>query len=493
MFNCLTLEEFTRLAQRHRRVAVYARLPADQYTPVGVYQKLAAEGAPSFILESLGEHGKCSRYSFVGFKPTIFVETSEGGVSVHRDGEIKTEPGDPFDTLEELMASYRVAVSEALPPLAGGVIGYCTYDSIRFVEDIPDRHKGVEDDIPDMRDGFYEELVAFDNFTQSVYIIRIVKVSEDIESSYIEGIDAIAKIREQLRGVVPSVQQNVSNGVSDTDLEVDLDDDAYKALVEQAKEHIVAGDAFQIVLSRRFRRRVRASSLDVYRSLRMTNPSPYMFYLQYGDFAVAGASPERIVSVIEGEVETHPVAGTRPRKDGTEGLALEKELAADPKEKAEHMMLVDLARNDLGRLSTPGTVEVPELMTIQRLSKVIHLASRVTGQLAAEHSSVDALKYTFPAGTLSGAPKIRAMELIDTMETSRRGLYGGTVFYLDNRGNLDACIAIRMAVLKDGVATVRAGAGIVYDSVPQSEADETRHKASAVLHALELAEEGLPC
>jgi anthranilate synthase component 1 len=272
---------------------------------------------------------------------------------------------------------------------------------------------------------------------------------------------------------------------------VDLDDAAYERLVRQAKEYILAGDIFQVVLSRGFTMPCPASPFAVYRALRMVNPSPFMFYLQHNGYAVAGASPERLVRTQGRRVETMPIAGTRPRGEGAEDARLEAELLADPKERAEHMMLVDLARNDLGQVAEPGTVVVEELGAVQRLSKVMHLTSRVAATLRSDRDGLDALRVALPAGTLSGAPKIRAMEIIDELEHSRRGLYGGAVGYLDGSGHTDSCIAIRMAEIADGVARVRAGAGIVHDSDPAAEAAETRHKARGVIEAVRLAVEGL--
>jgi len=489
MFTCMDYAQFCALAQQAPRVAVYDCLPADQLTVVMAYQRLATEKGPSFILESSDERGDEGRYSFVGMDPQLLIEAFGRQVRVSRpDAEEKLET-DPLDLLQEMSLKRRVAAPSHLPPNVGGAIGYMAYDAVRLLERIPDRHRS-DDDLPDLRVGFFDALVAFDHREQKVYLIRLVDVGDDPETAYDQAVQELRKMRAQLlcARTASEIPESPACEVC-----VDINDDDFCRMVECAQEHIAAGDVFQVVLSRSFQVPCAATPLDVYRALRMTNPSPYLFFLRFDDFSVAGASPERLVSVRERVVETNPIAGTCRRSDEVPDAVLGDRFRSDPKEMAEHSMLVDLARNDLGRICEPGSVKICELAATQVLSRVVHLTSRVEGILAENCTALDALRAAFPAGTLSGAPKIRAMELIDQYEVSRRGLYGGAIFYLDNRGNLDSCIAIRMAVLRDGMATVRAGAGVVYDSDPLSEAQETRHKASAVLQALAVAEEGLPC
>ncbi len=386
------------------------------------------------------------------------------------------------------MARFRGVDDPDLPPFSGGAVGFACYDAIRLVEKIPAAGK---DDfhLPDLHFGIYESFLVFDHIKHKLSIVSNVLVDEfpTLEAAYQAAVAKIAALEAEL-GKVALLPEPLATEPALPVWESNFTETGFKAGVVKCKEYIKAGDAFQIVLSQRFTTKPAASALTIYRALRTINPSPYMYYLDYGDFEIVGASPETLVKVQNGVAETKPIAGTRPRgRDEAEDLALEKELLADAKECAEHVMLVDLGRNDLGRVSEFGTVRVKKFMNIERFSNVMHIVSEVESRIKPEIHPLRALMSCLPAGTLSGAPKIRAMEIIDSLEPHRRGLYGGSICYMDFRGNLDSCIAIRTMVLKDGIAYVQAGGGIVADSDPQAEYEETKHKAKALMRAVELA------
>ena len=493
MMHQLSFTEFQSLCRLGRSVPVFRRIPADLGTPVSVYHALREHAGESYLLESL-EGGAAGRYSFLGLNPSLRLAATGAVITLHQEGVTREERGDPFHVLRRLLQERRMVDVAGLPPLIGGAIGIISYDTVRRFEALPDQHP-VDAACADLTFCFYDTILAFDHHAQTCTISVRVPAGCATRADYelaVQRIDAILSQIAKASLPLPVAPRTVVAGAPDP-VQVDLSDAEFAARVQRAQEYIRAGDAFQIVLSRSFQRRVRASAFDIYRALRMTSPAPYMFLLENGTVSVAGASPEKLVSVQDGVMETHPIAGTRPVPAEGDLSRIADELRNDPKECAEHMMLVDLARNDLGRIAAPGSVQASELASIQRLARVMHLRSRVTATLPAGRDALDALRATLPAGTLSGAPKIRAMEIIDELESSRRGLFGGAVCYFDNRGNMDSCIAIRMAVLQDGVATVRAGAGVVLDSDPASEARETRHKAAGVLAALELAEGGALC
>jgi anthranilate synthase component 1 len=458
MFKHLTREEFTELSKQGKRIAVFQEMPSDLITPISAFQALTTPGDGAVLLESAVHDHDLGRYSFIGLSPIA--------------------EADSLETLQTQLEKYRCAHHPALPPLAGGAVGFVTYDAVRLFENIPDRHPDLSG-LPDLFFQFHEMLLIFNHQSHTLTIVAIS------EGTYDEASQKIEAVKERLRQAKTTRERPVFHAEP---VLCDIEDAEFCKMVEQARDHIIQGDAFQIVLSRRFQRRVHASPLDIYRALRLVSPAPFMFYIPYKDAVIVGASPERLVKVKEGMVETMPIAGTRPRGDD-ERLA--KELQEDEKENAEHMMLVDLGRNDIGRVAEVGSVRVKELKTVRKFSHVMHLVSVVEGRLKKDYPVLDVLKAIFPAGTLSGAPKVRAMQIIDSLETSRRGLYGGAICTIDNLGNLDSCIAIRFALIQDGVATVRTGAGIVFDSDPQKEADETRHKATSVLEAIRIAEEGV--
>jgi anthranilate synthase component I len=499
-----SFERFVALAEGHGVVPLARRVLADLHTPLGVYDRVRGDG-PSFLLES-AEHGeRWGRYSFVGFDPLLVVRSRRGEVTVE-DGPTAgglarrlTEGLVPdaglLDTLEHLLR--RLAAPPlAGVPLHGGAVGYLGYDVVREVERLPDT---VVDDLglADAVLSFPRHVVALDHLSQSMTLVTNVVVAgldaEELRAAHHSADAANLAVLERLaepgRRRAPVAPPQRGDVVELPEFTSTMPDDAYLTAVERIKEHIVAGDTFQTVLSQRFSVATDVDPFDLYRVLRVINPSPYLYLIDTGEAHIVGSSPEALVQVHDRRVETWPIAGTRRRgADADEDRLLAQELLADVKERAEHVMLVDLARNDLGRVCDPGTVEVSQLMEVERYSHVMHLVSAVTGRLRDDVGPVDVLRATFPAGTVSGAPKVRAMELIDELEPTRRGPYAGAVGYLDLAGNLDTCITIRTVVLHDGFAHVQAGAGIVADSVPGREEQETRDKASAVLAAIRAAE-----
>ncbi len=493
------LDDFLELGAEHGVVPLARRVMADLMTPLGVYDQVRGSG-PSFLLES-AEHGeRWGRYSFVGFDPFLVVRSRSGSVTIEGElpvGLSERIAGDAglLDTLEALL-EVLTAPPIAGVPLHGGAVGYLGFDVVREVERLPET---VTDDLglADAVLSFPRHVVALDHLEQAMTVVTNVVTAgldaQGLRTAYAEADAANAAVLATLsgpsRGHAPVAPPRRADASSLPEVRTNMPDGAYLEAVARIKEHIVAGDTFQTVLSQRFSVATDVDPFDLYRVLRVINPSPYLYLLDTGEAHIVGSSPEALVQVHDRVVETWPIAGTRRRGvDPTEDRALAEELLADAKERAEHVMLVDLARNDLGRVCAPGTVEVSQLMEVERYSHVMHLVSAVTGRLRDDVGPVDVLRATFPAGTVSGAPKVRAMELIDELEPTRRGPYAGAVGYLDLAGNLDTCITIRTVVLHDGVAHVQAGAGIVADSVPASEEQETRDKASAVLAAIRAAE-----
>ncbi len=498
MFEKLTFDEFVGLAETATRVSVFREIPGDCITPISAFIALGGETRGAVLLES-SMTGRLGRYSFLHMNPYFELKSVHGQTSIVEDGLIRACNGDPFETLKSLQRSDKVAFSHDLSRYNGGLTGFVGYDSVRFFEDIPDRH-GPDGDIPEIMFRRFRDCIVFDHQTRKVIVTSVAVVGDDVTAAfetsmarleYISGLilaeshDAVAdnKILSNVKAVD---EDGGLKGVQ----EDELSDAQFEDLVNQAKDFIHRGDVFQVVLSRSFRMKCSASPFEIYRALRLVSPAPYMFYIDAGDFVIAGASPEKQISLDGNKIEICPLAGTRLRGSRPDS-EVEADLLGDPKERAEHMMLVDLARNDLGIVSEAGSVRVEELMQVHKFSHVLHLSSSVTGTLVNGKDAFDILRSSFPAGTLSGAPKIRAMEIIDQLEPSRRGLYGGAVCSIDSDGNLNSCIAIRMAVMRDGIATVRAGAGIVADSDPAEEAAETRHKAKSVMEAIALAQGGI--
>jgi len=501
-----TREEFAARASGTNVVPVWAEIWADTDTPVSVYQKLAW-GRPGFLLESVEGPQRWARYSFIGVDPFLTLTTT-------RTGSVAVAPGqkerniaekNPILALRHILHGYRPAQGPEGLPFWGGAVGYIGFDAIRTWEPVgwPER---ISPEAELARFMFCSTVVAHDQFAHRALVIHNQVVDGDPAPAYDQAVAAIGRVTAKLAGPVPdqgrlpppalltgspppAAAPFTGNGSA---LTSDMDEDTFQAAVRRAKEHIAAGDIYQVVLAQQFQRPARANALDIYRVLRVTNPSPYMFLLDFGDRQLVGASPEMLVRVRGDYVETRPIAGTRPRgASEPEDVALESALLADPKEQAEHFMLVDLARNDLGRVAAYGTVEVPRVMYVERFSHVMHLVSDVRARLAAGQTALDALMAAHPAGTVSGAPKIRAIQIIDSLEKSPRGPYGGAVGYVGFDGNLDTCITIRTAVLERGRAYIGAGAGIVADSDPAREYMETVNKARAVVRAVELAERGV--
>jgi anthranilate synthase component 1 len=491
-----TLDEIRPLAARGNVIPLQKEFLPDLETPITALLKLRGPGRRVFLLESVEVGEKLARFSFLGRDPYRTFKAKGRDIEIGGIGgkESRAFQGDALEELRKFMDRYRAVEDPDLPAFSGGAVGLVAYDAIRLIEDIP--ASGRDDfQLPDLHFGFYTSFLVFDHIKHKLRIVSNVMVDEhpSLEAAYGAARDAIAALEAELARPLPRAEAATAAGpaaaaVAAHEWESNFTPEGYKAGVLKCKEYIRAGDAFQIVLSQRFTTRPKAGGIAIYRALRSINPSPYMYYLDYDGFEVVGASPETLVKVQGGEVETKPIAGTRRRgKDEAEDRALEKDLLADAKEAAEHVMLVDLGRNDVGRVSAYGSVRVTQFMEVERFSSVMHIVSVVKGRLKEGIHPLKALMSCLPAGTLSGAPKIRAMEIIDELEPHRRGLYGGAVCYMDFRGNLDSCIAIRTMVLKDGTAYVQAGAGLVADSDPESEYEETRHKARALMNAVELA------
>ena len=490
-------EEFLKKASEGGLVPVWRGLLADEDTPVSVYERIRNESrrqhgrSHSFLLESVEGGERIGRYSFLGGNPRWILKGSGRSVEIeHADGtrEVRDDV-DPLSVLKEYMEAYRAVPDPELPRFFGGAVGYIGYDAVAQFERVPLCEKAADIDWPDMIMAIADTIIIFDRVSQTLKIVANAFIEDSAEQAYDDAVRRIETLYETIGLAAPHRLIDVCPDPSDIACRSNVSQEDFEAAVRHAKEYIRAGDVFQTVLSQRFEVDYRGDPLDVYRALRSVNPSPYMFCLEFGDRAVVGSSPEIHVRCEDGRVEVRPVAGTRPRSDDeTEDARLADELLADPKERAEHIMLVDLGRNDIGRTCTYGTVRVPELMVIERYSHVMHIVSDVLGTLAPDRDVYDLLRATFPAGTVSGAPKIRAMEIIAELEQSRRGPYAGAIGYFSFTGNLDSCITIRTVLLTGRTAYVQAGAGIVADSDPTKEYEETRNKASAVLKALALAE-----
>jgi anthranilate synthase component 1 len=485
-----TRAEFRDLAAEGNVIPVWREILLDCDTPVSAYRKIQ-EGAGGFLLESVEGGEKWAAYSFLGAAPRTLLRIRGRRVEIERDGEISNveEAPDPLGVVERLLGSRRPAGTAGLPRFFGGAVGYLGYDMVRHWERLPAR---APDDleVPDGLLWLTDSLIVFDNLKHKVRVLALAEVDADPDRAYELACSRVESLCELLRRPLPPVAPPSAGEVVARPNQTRA---RFEAAVERAKEYVRAGDVIQVVLSQRFDARAPGvDPFDVYRALRTLNPSPYMFYLRFPELVLAGASPEVLVRVEAGTVETRPIAGTRPRgATAAEDGRLEAELRADPKELAEHIMLLDLGRNDLGRVCAVGSVEVTERLVVERYSHVMHLVSGVRGRLAPGRTAFDALRATFPAGTLSGAPKVRAMEIIEELEPARRGPYGGAVGYLGLSGNLDLCIAIRALLARGDRFSVQAGAGIVADSVPAREHDETVSKARAVLRAIEMAREGL--
>jgi anthranilate synthase component 1 len=489
-----TFDEFRRLARPNALVPVYKEILADLETPVTAYMKIAKDQPYSFLLESVEKADSLGRYSFLGANPATIFKSKGTKIELVRDGRLGMyESADPLGELRKLMAGYKPVHVDGIPEFHGGAVGYIAYDQERFFENLPDNNPDPLN-LPDLYFMVTDTILIFDHVNNKLKIVSNAHVRGSVDAAYNEAIRKIDDLQRTLRGPLVVSSEHVHSGEVDQEPKSNFSRDEFCAAVRKAKEYICAGDIFQVVLSQRFERPVYASPINLYRALRCINPSPYMTLVTYPDVTLIGSSPEVMTQVKNGTCMVRPIAGTRPRgATAEEDARLEKELMADEKELAEHIMLVDLGRNDVGRVSEPGTVApVPsKTMVVERYSHVMHIVSEVTGALKSGCDAYSALAATFPAGTVSGAPKIRAMEIIDELEPSRRGPYAGGCGYISFSGDMDTCIVIRTMVVKDNVAYIQAGAGIVYDSDPEREFEETVNKAKALFRAVDFAEKGL--
>jgi anthranilate synthase component I len=501
-----SLAEFSRFAGRGSTVPVFRRLMADQLTPVGAFVRLAEGAEHAFLLESVVGGEQVARYSFVGARPGIVFRSKDRSATIERaDGsmEVLTAVADPLKTLQSLLEGLKTVPrmnaapgSAALPRFTGGAVGFAGYDTVRRYEPLP--HSTPDDRrLDDLVFGIYEDMVIFDHVSKTVLVVAHAPLNGS------QGESAYHDACQRIDGVVKALNRPTSGAAAEFEVdarpeiafESTFEKAAFEAAVRKAKEYIVAGDIFQVVLSQRLRATTTAEPFDIYRALRVANPSPFMFYVKSPQCVLVGASPEILCRVEEGVITNRPLAGTRRRgATSDEDAALERELLADPKDRAEHIMLVDLGRNDVGRVARPGSVELSDVMAIERYSHVMHISSTVTGRLAEGCTALDALRASLPVGTVSGAPKVRAMQIIDELEPVRRGPYGGAVGYVDFSGNMDTCIALRTMVITPGarhgewIVDMQAGAGIVADSDPAAEYEETMNKARALLAAVAIVE-----
>ena len=488
--NLTTFEQFRDLARRGTFVPVCKEIVADLLTPVSAFLKIAEHSDYAFLLESVEGGERVARYSFLGKDPFLVLR-SRNGRAVFERGASSSQGDEPFIVaLRRVMSEYRAPYVPGLPRFTGGAVGYLGYNAAAWFEPSLAPALVPAGGEPDDTAAFmlFDTVLAFDHVRHRILVIANARITpdEDLEALYQFACARIDFVERELQRNLSMATVPASGPL---DVRSNTTREAFEQGVRTAKEHIAAGDVYQVVLSQRFDCEVTADPFTVYRALRHVNPSPYMFFLRLGRQSVVGASPEMLVRVEGRRVETHPIAGTRPRgANEDDDLRLGEELKRDEKERAEHVMLVDLGRNDVGRISEYGSVRVPQFMALERYSHVMHLVSRVEGKLDEQYDRLDALVACFPAGTVSGAPKIRAMEIIAGLEPDQRGLYAGAVGYLDFAGNLDCCIAIRTITMRDGVASVQAGAGIVADSNPAAEYDESCAKAGALLRALELAQ-----
>ena len=490
----MNLHQFNQISSDYNRIPLVREVFADLDTPLSAYLKLADEPF-SYLFESVQGGEKWGRYSIIGMACETRIKVFGRRVLLEADGRVvdERETDDPLEFIEQYLAVFRVAEAECLPKFHGGLVGYFGYDTIRYIEPKlehcpnPDKHG-----TPDILLMLSERLVVFDNLSSRMFLI--VHVDPAAEDAWQAGQRELDELEAKLDSV--RLQHRPRAGeqrVEERDFLSEFTRAGFEAAVEKARQYIIDGDAMQIVLSQRLSIPYRAAPVDLYRALRSLNPSPYLYYLNLGDHHVVGSSPEILVRLEDEAVTVRPIAGTRPRgRTPADDLELERDLLGDPKELAEHLMLIDLGRNDAGRVSQVGSVRLTEKMIVERYSHVMHIVSNVEGRIRPDMSAFDVLRATFPAGTVSGAPKIRAMEIIDELEPVKRGIYSGAVGYISWSGNMDTAIAIRTAVIKDGQLYIQAGAGIVYDSVPQNEWAETMNKGRAIFRAVALAEAGLP-
>lgn len=487
----MTLEEIRDIASDgdYDLIPIADEIFSDMHTPIEVVRKLLGASSHCFMLESAEHDKRWGRYTFLGYDPVSELTCIDGKVKITENGTTRTlETEHPDNVIKDILNRRKSPHIKSLPPFTGGLVGYFSYDYIKYSEPTLNLDANDEEHFNDVDLMLFDKVIAFDNYRQK--IVFIVNVSAaDPESSYADGLKRIAEMKEL---VMNGIAKADTSGHLTSEIRPLFSKEEYCSMVEKAKHYIREGDIFQVVLSNRLDADYSGSLIDVYRILRTSNPSPYMFYFSGMDVELAGASPETLVKLVDGELHTFPLAGSRPRGE-TEArdIALEKELLSDEKELSEHNMLVDLGRNDLGKISRFGSVSLDSYMSVVRYSHIMHIASSVKGQIRDDKTAVDAVDAVLPAGTLSGAPKIRACEIINELENNKRGIYGGAVGYIDFTGNLDVCIAIRLAFKKNGRVFIRSGAGIVADSVPEKEYTESMNKAQAVVNAIKAVGNGI--
>jgi anthranilate synthase component I len=485
-----SFDAFKAKASQGNLIPVYREIMADLETPVAAFLKLD-RGDFSFLLESVEGGEKWGRYCFLGGEPSIVFQSKGRRVEITRDGRAEVQEGvDPLEALKQLMGEFHPVEVEGLPRFFGGAVGYLSYDMVRFFERLP--NQTVDDlNVPDSMFMLTDTIVIFDHMLQKIKVVSNALVDGPLEKTYQQAIAKIEQLIARLRQPPPPrpARQLPAGPLT---LNSTFTKEAYEQVVERAKEYIRAGDIIQVVPSQRLEAAIDVDPFDIYRTLRTVNPSPYMFYLKFRDLRLVGSSPEVNVRLEGSLIELRPLAGTRRRgRHATEDLEITAELMQDPKERAEHIMLVDLGRNDVGRVAKIGSVKVTELLQVEKYSHVMHLVSHVVGELAEGKDCYDVMRATFPQGTVSGAPKIRAMEIIEELEPTKRGPYAGAVGYFSYSGNMDTCIALRTMTVKDNRAFVQAGGGVVADSVPELEYEETLNKARALMRAIELARAGI--
>ncbi len=483
-------EEFQKLAEYNEVIPVYTEISGDIETPVSLYKKVCSDTRYSFLLESAEKPGSIGRYSFIGFNPRAIFKSKGFKIELIEDNKIERLSGNPLDILKKYLKKFKGSRQEGLPRFISGAVGYFSYDVIRFFEDVPDNN--TDDlNLPESYFIFVDTVLAVDHFQHTVRIIsNALAKGKNLKESYEEAVynieQTLHKIRKSFE-IYDFKDTSVKRGR--LELESNTDRIQFEESIKSAKDYIYKGDIFQVVLSQRFKAEVQSDAFDTYRALRRINPSPYMYYFDYDGLRIIGSSPEVLIKAEDGIVTTRPLAGTIKRGVTIEeDQRLARKLLRDSKERAEHIMLVDLARNDLGKICKYGTIRLPEKMKIDRFSHVMHIVSHVSGNIKEDVDQIEILKAGFPAGTVSGAPKIRAMEIIDELETTRRGIYAGAVGYFDMFGNLDFCITIRTIIQSGGFAYIQAGAGIVYDSVPAKEYLETVNKAKALVKSIAMVE-----
>ena len=489
----ISLEKFKELAKNYNVIPLYKEILLDVDTPLAVFSKIYSPERFNFLFESVEKGENVGRYSFLGSSQPVYIRTKKECVEIYDKGKISYKnTKDPIGELKEILKGYKPAKVEGLPTFWGGLVGYVGYDVIHYYEPVPDLKSDILQ-IPDLFFFLSDEVIAFDNVNNIIKIIvSAVIEDDDIEEIYNKTIERINTIEEKLNRPVSLKRISLSkvSNVSIQNWKSNFKKEDFLKAVEKCKFYIKEGDIIQVVISQRFSKKLKTEPINIYRSVRAINPSPYLFYLDFRDIKLIGSSPEILVSVFDEKILTKPIAGTRPRgKDEIEDKALQEDLLSDEKEKAEHLMLVDLARNDVGKVAETGSVKVDNFMYVERYSHVMHIVSDVSGKLKEGLHPLDVLKSVFPVGTVSGAPKVRAMQIIEELEPDKRGAYAGAVGYISFDGNLDTAIAIRTAVIRGDEIFIQAGAGIVADSIPEKEYEETINKAKAMIKAVEIAEE----